>query len=88
MERLVFGLMSLVLESIGRTILFSEERIEAIVSDPDRERLLEVGGNFESVEELPRWDFSCASLSSCGLDIVWFAIVCRTCVLLYLWICR
>lgn len=52
--RLIFGLISFVFEFIGRTTMFSDDRIEAIVSDPERERPLEDGGDFESMEELPR----------------------------------
>ena len=52
--RLAFGLMSFVLEFIGRTALLSDVRIEVIVADPERERSLEGGEDFESIEELPR----------------------------------
>ena len=47
-------LMSLVLEVIGRTTCDSDDRKEAIVSEPARERPLDGGGLLDSIEALPR----------------------------------
>ena len=47
-------LMSLVLEVIGRTTWEMEERKDAMVSEPARERPLDDGGVLDSIEALPR----------------------------------
>jgi len=48
-------LISFVFEVIGRTTCVRDDRKEAIVSDPERERPLEEGGDFESIEALSRY---------------------------------
>ena len=79
-------LMSLVLEVIGRTTCDREDRKEAMVSEPERERPPD-DGVLDSIDVFPLYSLpwtlialgffvSCISEAASGVDSGWYVWIC------------